>query len=317
MAEFFSTAWELTVGFFKQLLLAFADFRVRDAIDILIVAFVIYKAIGFFKETRAKVLIKGLLVLLGIWFVAQWFDLISIKWVLMKFFDYAIIAVAIIFQPELRHALERMGHSKLGNLGNLGGAQTAADSEAIKKSVDEVCKACATMQEQKIGALIVFERSTPLGEVTATGTSVDANVSQELVGNIFYPKSPLHDGGMVIKDCRVDAAGCILPLTSNNELSKALGTRHRAAVGMSETSDAVVVVVSEETGIISVCVNGVIKRDYNQMSLRERLYKELITVEDESKKNLFTRIFGKKERSKEAKNVEQPIIESADEKDDR
>ena len=312
MAEFFSTAWELTEGFFKQLLLAFADFRIRDAIDILIVAFVIYKAIGFFKETRAKVLIKGLLVLLGIWFVAQWFDLISIKWLLMKFFDYAIIAVAIIFQPELRHALERMGHSKLGNLGSFGGTQTTADSEVIKKSIDEVCKSCATMQEQKIGALIVFERSTPLGEVTATGTLVDANVSQELVGNIFYPKSPLHDGGMVIKDCRVAAAGCILPLTSNNELSKALGTRHRAAVGMSETSDAVVVVVSEETGVISVCANGVIKRDYNQMSLRERLYKELITVEDEGKKNLFSRLFGKKDRSKETKNVEQPIIESAD-----
>ncbi len=306
MAEFFSNAWELTMGFFKQLLLAFADFRIRDAIDILIVAFVIYKAIGFFKETRAKVLIKGLLLLLGIWFVAQWFDLISIKWLLMKFFDYAIIAVAIIFQPELRHALERVGHSKLGNLGVV---QNTADTEAVKKSVDEVCKACATMQEQKIGALIVFERSTPLGEVTETGTTVDAAVSQELVGNIFYPKSPLHDGGMIIRDCRVAAAGCILPLTANNELSKELGTRHRAAVGMSESSDAVVVVVSEETGVISVCINGTITRNFNQINLRERLYKELITVEDEGKKNLFTRIFGKKDRSKTEKSAEEQKTE--------
>lgn len=301
MAEFFSNAWDLTSGFFKQLLMAFSDIRLRDIIDILIVAFVIYKAIGFFKETRAKILIKGLLLLLGIWFIAQWLDLISIKWLLVKFFDYAIIAVAIIFQPELRHALERVGHSKIGNLGVV---QNGADSEVITKSIDEVCKACATMQEQKIGALIVFERSTPLGDVSATGTLVDAAVSQELVGNIFYPKSPLHDGGMIIREQRVASAGCILPLTSNNELSKELGTRHRAAVGMSETSDAVVVVVSEETGVISVCVNGVITRNYNQMSLRERLYKELIPVENESKMNFFAKFFSKKEKNTENSKTE-------------
>ncbi len=301
MAEFFSNAWDAISGFFKMLLMAFSDIRLRDIIDILIVAFVIYKAIGFFKETRAKVLIKGLLLLLGIWFIAQWLDLISIKWLLVKFFDYAIIAVAIIFQPELRHALERVGHSKIGNLGVV---QNDADSEMITKSIDEVCKACASMQEQKIGALIVFERSTPLGDVSATGTLVDAAVSQELVGNIFYPKSPLHDGGMIIREWRVASAGCILPLTSNNELSKELGTRHRAAVGMSETSDAVVVVVSEETGVMSVCVNGVIIRNYNQISLRERLYKELIPVENESKMNFFAKLFSKKEKNTKESETE-------------
>lgn len=296
MAEIFSNAWDAISGFFKMLLMAFSDIRLRDIIDILIVAFVIYKAIGFFKETRAKVLIKGLLLLLGIWFIAQWLDLISIKWLLVKFFDYAIIAVAIIFQPELRHALERVGHSKIGNLGVV---QNDADSEMITKSIDEVCKACATMQEQKIGALIVFERSTPLGDVADTGTVVDAAISQELVGNIFYPKSPLHDGGMIIRDWRVASAGCILPLTSNNELSRELGTRHRAAVGMSEASDSVVVVVSEETGVISVCINGVISRNYNQMSLRERLYKELIPVENENKMSFFAKLFSKKEKKTE------------------
>ena len=300
MAEFFGNAWDAISGFFKMLLMAFSDIRLRDIIDILIVAFVIYKAIGFFKETRAKVLIKGLLLLLGIWFIAQWLDLISIKWLLVKFFDYAIIAVAIIFQPELRHALERVGHSKIGNLGVV---QNDADSEMITKSIDEVCKACATMQEQKIGALIVFERSTPLGDVADTGTSVDAVISQELVGNIFYPKSPLHDGGMIVREWRVASAGCILPLTSNNELSKALGTRHRAAVGMSEVSDSVVVVVSEETGVISVCVNGVITRNYNQISLRERLYKELIPVENESKIGFFGKLFSKKEKKTQETEV--------------
>lgn len=296
MAEFFSQIWDAIAGFFKQLLMAFADMRIfADLLDIVIVAFVIYKAIGFFKETRAKVLIKGLLLLLGIWFVAQWLDLISIKWLLTKFFDYAIIAVAIIFQPELRSALERVGHS---GFGKLTGTQTTAQSTEISKSIDEVCKACASMQEQKIGALIVFERATPLGEVISTGTTVDAAITQELVGNIFYPKSPLHDGGMVIRDCRVAAAGCILPLTANNELSKELGTRHRAAVGMSESSDAVVVIVSEETGVISVCTAGTIQRNYNQMSLRERLYAELIPVEENTKKGWFSRVFGKKNDQK-------------------
>ena len=286
MQAFFIGLWNNISGFFKQLLIAFADVRFVDILDILIVAYVIYKTIGFLKETRAKVLIKGLGLLLATWFVAQWLDLISIKWLLNKFFNYAIIAIAIIFQPELRSALERVGHSSLSRFG-VGGDTDEASSV---KCIDEVCKACASMQEQKIGALIVFERSTPLGEVILTGTKVDATVSAELVGNVFYPKSPLHDGGMVIRDDRIASAGCILPLTSNNELSKELGTRHRAAVGMSETSDAIVVVVSEETGVISVCSGGIIERNFNQMSLREKLYAELITVNNVEKTSLLTRV---------------------------
>lgn len=292
MSAFFVGVFNAITGFFKQLFMAFLDIRIVDIIDILIVAYVIYKAIGFLKETRAKVLIKGVVILLGIWLVAQWMDLISIKWLLNKFFNYAIIAVAIIFQPELRNALERVGHSSFSRFGS---GQDAAGAEGAVRCIDEVCKACASMQEQKIGALIVFERSTPLGEIIATGTAIDAEISQELVGNIFYPKSPLHDGGMVIRGERMASAGCILPLTSNNELSKELGTRHRAAVGMSETSDAVVVVVSEETGVISVCIGGTITRGFNQMSLREKLYGELLTVEENSRRNLFTRLFPKKD----------------------
>ncbi len=298
MQEFFTTVWSAVSGFFKQLFMAFADIRVVDILDILIVAYVIYKAIGFLRETRAKVLMKGLVLLLAIWFVAQWMDLISIKWLLNKFFNYAIIAVAIIFQPELRNALERVGHSSFSRFTT---GQDAAAAQSEVKCIDEVCKACASMQEQKIGALIVFERSTPLGEIMATGTAVDAVISQELVGNVFYPKSPLHDGGMVIREDRIASAGCILPLTANNELSKELGTRHRAAVGMSETSDAVVVVVSEETGVISVCIGGTITRNYNQMSLREKLYSELITIEETQRNNLFTRLFGKKNKQEAEK----------------
>ncbi len=287
MAEFFSNAWDLISGFFIQIFMAFGDIRIVDIIDIAVVAFVIYKAIGFFKETRAKILLKGLLLLFLAWVLAQWLDLISIRWLLVKFFDYAIIAVAIIFQPELRHALEKVGHSSFGNLGKTHDSVLNVERKA---AIDGVCRACSTMQEQKIGALIVFERSTPLGEIIASGTGVDANVSEELVGNIFYPKSPLHDGGMIIKDCRIAAAGCILPLTSNNELSKQLGTRHRAAVGMSEVSDSVVVVVSEETGTISICTNGVIERDFNPISLRDRLYTEILDPDNSNEPDLLTKV---------------------------
>lgn len=306
MARFFLQAWEQISGFFMQIFMAFGDIRWVDIIDVAVVAFVIYKAIGFFKETRAKILLKGLLLLFLVWVVAQWLDLISIRWLLVKFFDYAIIAVAIIFQPELRHALEKVGHSSLGNFAK--GRDSAINVE-LKRVIDCVCRACATMQEQKVGALIVFERSTPLGEIISSGTEVDAAVSEELVGNIFYPKSPLHDGGMIIKLGRVAAAGCILPLTSNNELSKQLGTRHRAAVGMSESSDAVVVVVSEETGTISVCVNGVIDREFTPITLRDRLYTEILDPEDNAEPSVVTKllasvgnVFKKKEEKANADN---------------
>ena len=238
-----------------------------------------------------------MLLLFVLWVLAQWWNLISIRWLLVKFFDYAIIAVAIIFQPELRNALERVGHGGWGKLSR--GRDSAANAER-KKTIDSVCRACTAMQEQKIGALIVFERSTPLGEIIASGTEVDAAISEELVGNIFFPKSPLHDGGMIIRDGRIVAAGCILPLTSNNELSKELGTRHRAAVGMSEASDSVVVVVSEETGNISICVGGVITRDYTAITLRDRLYTEILEPDETNEPGFFQKIFKKKKNEKES-----------------
>lgn len=290
MKELLSSAIESVSGFFMQLVIALSDIRLNDVLDILIVAFAIYKAIGFFKETRAKVLVKGLVMLIAVWILAQGLELITLKWILVKFFDYAIIAVAIIFHPEIRHALERVGHTGFGR-------RSQGDGEVLKKAIDNVCRACDSMSDQKIGALIVFERSTPLGDIVSTGTSVDAEVSEELVGNIFYPKSPLHDGGMILRDGRIASAGCILPLTANNELSKELGTRHRAAVGMTEASDAVVVVVSEETGTISVCVDGMIKRNFNQIELREKLYSELLRDETNDE-GFFSRIFKRSDKKK-------------------
>lgn len=293
MEAFFREIFDIIYTLFNQIIAAFSNFRIFDLIDILMVAFIIFKGIELFRETRAKQLIKGMGVLFAVWVFAQWFDLISIKWLLVKVVDYALVAVAIIFQPELRRALERMGRS---NLSSWGFGQSS-EYELEKSCIDAVCKAAGTMQDQKVGALIVFERTTLLGEIVNTGTIVDAKASPDLICNVFYPKSPLHDGAMVIRSGRIGAAGCILPLTANSDLSKELGTRHRAAIGMSENSDAIIVIVSEETGNISVAQNGSIKRGFNSITLKSYLNNLLIENENENTSkglfNIFKRKTGK------------------------
>ena len=263
-------------GFFNQILYAVASMRIPfDLIDILLMAFFIYKAIEFLRETRAGQLAKGLFLLFALYFLANWWKLATLKWVLSRFVDYIIIAVAIIFQPEIRRILERVGHTKL-----VGGQGQMMDSEPIEVCIANVSKAAGIMQENKIGALIVFERSTQLGEIIDTGTVINATPSVQLINNVFYPKSPLHDGAMIIRDGRLYAAGCILPLTQREDLSSQLGTRHRAAIGMTENSDAVVLVVSEETGNISIVSNGQIKRNYNAISANEELHRLLVGESD-------------------------------------
>lgn len=258
--------------FFNQILYAVASMRIPfDLIDILLMAFFIYKAIEFLRETRAGQLAKGLFLLFALYFLANWWKLATLKWVLSRFVDYIIIAVAIIFQPEIRRILERVGHTKL-----VGGQGQMMDSEPIEVCIANVSKAAGIMQENKIGALIVFERATQLGEIIDTGTVINATPSVQLINNVFYPKSPLHDGAMIIRDGRLYAAGCILPLTQREDLSSQLGTRHRAAIGMTENSDAVVLVVSEETGNISIVSNGQIKRNYNAISANEELHRLLV-----------------------------------------
>ncbi|MDO4743611.1 MAG: diadenylate cyclase CdaA [bacterium] len=289
MSNFFSSVFNFFYTLFNQIGAAFSGFSVFDAIDILIITFIIYKAIGLFRETRAQSLIKGIIVLFLAWVLATWFDLVSLKWVLNKVVDYAIIAVVVVFQPELRRALERMGRRNIFNLGI--GQSTYTDREKVLKVIDFVCRSAITMSEKKCGALIVFEKENSLTEVIATGTSVDAKVSTDLIFNIFYPKSPLHDGAMIIRDNRIISAGCILPLTSNTNISHELGTRHRAAIGMSEISDAVIIVVSEETGIISVASKGSLTRNFDGISLRKVLISSLITEgQNKAKKNIFSKI---------------------------
>lgn len=273
MAQF----WDSMANVFAQIFLALKNVRLFDIVDILVVAFIVYKCVDLFQKSRAGQLIKGIFILLAVFVLAQWLDLVSIRWLLNKFIDSVIIVMAIIFQPELRRALEKMGR---GNIARRGRG-FSYEQKVMMSCIDAVCKACATMQEQKIGALIVFERSTILGDIADTGTDIDAIASSSLIANIFYPKSPLHDGAMLIREGRVLTAGCILPLTASDRLNASLGTRHRAAIGMSENSDAAVVVVSEETGTISVAVNGEITRNYNSITLREELQK-LMFVDEES-----------------------------------
>lgn len=282
MGSFFSSL----ANVFEQVFFALKNIRLFDVLDILVVAFIIYKCVDFFKKSRAGQLMKGVFMLLLIFLVAQWLDLVSLKWLLNKLIDSAIVVAAIIFQPELRRVLERVGRGQLG-----GNRAITDESEVLSRAIDAVCKSCAAMQEQKIGALIVFERSTLLSEIADTGTLMDAEASTQLISNIFFPKSPLHDGALLLREGRLLSAGCILPLTSNENIHSSLGTRHRAAIGLSENTDAAVVVVSEETGIISVAVNGEIKRNFNTVTLRGEL-NELLFIDENSTKSedLFSKI---------------------------
>lgn len=284
MKEAVSNFFDSIYVLFNQIIYAIANISLFDILDIIIVAFIVYKAVEFFRESRAGQLIKGIGILLVVSVLANIFGLVSLKWLLAKLFDYALIAIVVVFQPELRRALEKVGRS---NIAAIAKGQFNADYEdVVNDCIADVCKSVVTMSDKKIGALIVFERDTKLGDIANTGTLINADASYEMIGNIFFPKSPLHDGGMLIREGRIYAAGCILPLTANNDLNSQLGTRHRAAIGMSENSDAVVVVVSEETGVISVALNGNITRDYNSVTLRDLLIRELITDDNKPKNRI-------------------------------
>ena len=295
VVEFFvnlwSNFWDSIYSLFNQIFFAITNYWYLGILDVIIVAFIIYKAIEFLRESRAALLLKGILILLAVSVLANVFGLVSLKWLLNKAFDYALIAIVVIFQPELRRALEKVGRSNLAAIAK-GQLNDSLDDE-VKACIDAVCKSVVTMSDKKIGALIVFERKTMLGDIANTGTIVNAEASYEMIGNIFFPKSPLHDGALLIRDTKLFAAGCILPLTANSDLNSQLGTRHRAALGMSENSDAVVVVVSEETGTISIAINGSIKRDYNSVTLKEELLNQLLDSESNKPKSIFSDVVDK------------------------
>lgn len=241
---------------------------IKDIIDILIVSYIIYKVLNMVRGTRAVQLLKGILVLVIIWALSTLLDLYTLKWLMNQIYTFGIFAIFIIFQPELRRGLEQLGRGKFFG-------RASENDEEVSKLIGEVIKAVNYLAQRKIGALIVFERGTGLNEYTESGIPMRSVVSSELLINIFIPNTPLHDGALIMQDSQIAAAACYLPLSENPFISKELGTRHRAAIGISEVADSVSVVVSEETGQISLAINGQIVRDIKEESLISKLHQEL------------------------------------------
>ncbi len=259
---------------------------ISDYIDIALVAYLIYRAMKLLRDTAAFRLAKGIFVLFLVMATANFFYLNTISWVFEQVMSYGLISAFIIFQPELRRMLEQLGKGSVTKI-LMGHEEEKGDVESM---ITAVVSACGSMSQTKTGALIVCERQEKLGEIVKTGTQVDAAPSPELIKNVFFHNSPLHDGAMIVRNGRVLAAGCVLPLSGSQNLSRDLGTRHRAAVGMSESSDAVLVVVSEETGGISVAIGGMLKRHLTPELLRKVLVSELMNEGGERKK---TAVLGK------------------------
>ena len=267
----------------------FINIRIRDIIDILLVALLFYKLFTLIKETRAEQLTKGIVVLLVLTKLSHWAELFTINWILNKAMTVGTLALLIVFQPELRRGLEYIGR---GSYFSKSFAEIRGES--LNKVVIEIVEACASLSRQKMGALIVMERKTGLNEVAETGTRIDGEVSSNLLINIFIPNTPLHDGAVIIKEDKIKAAACFLPLTDNSDLNPELGTRHRAAIGISERSDSLVVVVSEETGSISVAENGKIARHLDIQTL-EKILQDMYKP-SEDKQSFITKWRNKNEQ---------------------
>ena len=267
-------------------------FSLSDALDVLLVSFIIYNGIKLIRETRAEQLVKGIIILMGVYAASVVIHLNMMRTLLDYFFNFTIIALLVIFQPEIRRALEQIGRSKLGGKYwfQISSEEAEKALQKKRKCLNAVVEASGKFQKSKTGALMVFEMQTKLGDIIDTGTIVNAEPSVPLIGNIFWNKAPLHDGAMVIRDGVIYAAGCILPLTKSDTVSVDLGTRHRAAIGMSENSDAVVVVVSEETGQISSAVNGVLTRNYTRETLQSALEALLLPEENANGEKRTSRI---------------------------
>ena len=273
--------WRTVLDSFFSAFNQFRTISFIDIIDILIVAYIIYRIMKLLKDTSAERLIKGIIILVGIMLLASMLHLTMISWLLQQALNVGLFAIVVVFQPELRRLLEQIGK---GNFSRLIVPADAPDE--VESMITATVSACADMSRTKTGALIVFERRERLGEIISTGTMVDAAPSAELIKNIFFKNSPLHDGAMIVRAGRVCAAGCVLPLSGNQSLSRDLGTRHRAAVGMSESADSVLVVVSEETGSISVAIGGMPKRHLSPDMLRKLLENELLDSEKQEKSRL-------------------------------
>lgn len=273
--------------FFQEFWNRIPQIGVNDTIDILIVAFLFYTVMRLIRSTSAARIARSILLLLVATGLTEIFKLYTLNWILSKILEIGVIALVIMFQPELRRMLERFGGRFFTNLISSGGA-ASPEQQAIEATV----AACEIMSKEKVGALLIFERSMPLDEYFKTGTIVDAKVSDQLLRNLFFKNSPLHDGAVIVRGSRVAAAGCVMPLTENTHLPSDIGTRHRAGIGSSEVSDAVVVIVSEETGTISVAIGGMLKRHLAPKTLEKLLVSELISEPEQKNSTLKTWLSG-------------------------
>ena len=252
-------------------------------LDIAVMVCVLYRVLLLVRKTRAVSLLKGLLVFLGALLLSTVFQLHGINYIMNRLVDWGVLALIILFQPEIRRILEQMGSRRFMAI-----LTPTVSAGLMEQMISQTVLACSEMSQSRTGALIVFEREMKLDELVRSGTVLDASVSGELLKNIFFVKAPLHDGAVIIRDGRILGAGCVLPLSKNVNLSRDLGTRHRAGIGMSENSDAVVVIVSEETGTISVANGGMLKRHLKAETLENLLRNELLTPEDaETRKQRF------------------------------
>jgi len=259
----------------------------RVSIDISIVSFVIYWLIVLVKDTRAYQLIKGIIVLLIATQLSEWLQLTTINYILKNTMTYGVLALIVVFQPELRKALEQIGRSKFKDIFVI---DEESKEDKLRKSIDEIIRSVDVLSKTFIGALIVFERKTMMGDIIRTGIPVNANISAELIVNIFTPNTPLHDGAVVVRGDKIMSAGCFLPLTDNYDLSKELGTRHRAALGISEVTDSIAIVVSEESGKISLAIDGGLTRNLSVDTLKMALEKFFIDKKYVQKKLMLWKV---------------------------
>lgn len=269
-------------------------FEVADFIDIVLVAFLIYKAIKIVRETRAEQLVKGILLLAIAYFVADMFGLTVISFLLRNVFQIGIIALVVLFQPELRRILEKVGRTKVADLSVFSAENPEKKHGTWEKAINHLCEGVFKLSATKTGALIVIERQTKLGEQIDTGVPLNATITEELIGNIFFVNTPLHDGATIIRDGRILAAACFLPKPQKEDhIASYLGSRHRAAIGISEISDSITIVVSEETGIVSIAQDGQLTRNFTKESLNAFLHDTLIPKkenEDNTKNRILRRV---------------------------
>ena len=271
-------------NFFQNLLYQIPRIGISDIIDILVVSFLIYTVLRLVRSSSAARVAWTVLVLLIATWLTSVFNLYACNWILNKILELGFISLVVIFQPEIRRAMERFGGKFFLNL-----VDPASKKSVEESAIEATVSACEIMSKERVGVLLIFERSVSLEEYFKTGTLIDAKVTEQLLRNLFFPKASLHDGAVIVRGGRIAAAGCVMPLSENTHLSSDLGTRHRAGIGTSEVSDAVVVIVSEETGTISVAIGGMLKRHLAPQTLEKLLSNELMT-NDDAKRSLLDRL---------------------------